>query len=290
MIRIGEFDIVSVMTGSFRLDGGAMFGVVPKVMWSAREDVDADNRILLATRSVLAVSDDRTRVVLIDTGCGPKWSAEEASRFDIEVVPDAVGQALKERWQLSPRDVTDVIITHLHFDHNGGLTEWVDAPGGPTRLCFPNARHWIHRRHWEHARSPNERDKASFLSRDFEILEGSGVLEIVDGDSPDSPWPGLRFNVCSGHTPGQLLPVFCDASSELIFTGDVIPTSSHLRVPWVMAYDLEPLRTMAEKKAMLDRCRIRGAWLVYPHDHRFAGSVVDCSASRPIIARTLDLA
>ena len=289
MLTIGKFDIVSVQTGTFRLDGGAMFGVVPKVLWSDRDEPDEQNRILLATRTLIAASPDRRHVILVDTGCGTKWPADEADRFDIRHDGNAIAKGLDEHFGLSVDDVTDVIVTHLHFDHNGGLTEWESEPGGKTRPCFPKARHWIHREHWQHVLQPTDKDRASFLERDFDVLQASGLLTFVEGEEPASPWEGIRFFVSRGHTVCQLLPVFRDDRRELLFTGDVFPTASHLRIPWVMAYDLEPLRTIEEKKRILGWCAERGMWLAFPHDHRTAGVRMDMTAGRPTVADSLDL-
>lgn len=289
MIRIGEFEIISVRTGSVRLDGGAMFGVVPRVLWAPHEDVDDQNRILLATRTLVAASSNRQHVILTDTGAGTKWSEKEGARFDVQFDPDAIGRALQKHFGLRPAQVTDIIVTHLHFDHNGGLTEWTDEPGGDTRLVYPHARHWIHRRQWEHARNPHDKDRASFLTRDFEALESASVLNVVDGDEPTAPWPGVRFMVSHGHSPGQLLPVFHDDEQELVLTGDVFPTSSHLRAPWVMAYDLEPLRTIEEKKRILKECRDGRTRLAFPHDDRLGGGEIEFANDRPFIAKPLDL-
>ena len=139
-----------------------MFGVVPKALWARTSPPDDLNRISLVTRTLLAVDRSSGRVILVDTGCGTKWDPDKAERFAIEHDPGAIPGALKELG-LSAEDVTDVVVTHLHFDHNGGLTAWADQAGGPTRLCFPKARHWIHGKHWEHARHPHLKDRASFL-------------------------------------------------------------------------------------------------------------------------------
>ena len=145
MMRIDPYEVYSVVTGSIRLDGGAMFGVVPKVLWESVADVDEANRILLKTRTLLAVNRGECRVILVDTGCGTKWTPEKAGRFAIHYDEDAVPETLASMG-LSANEVTDVVITHLHFDHNGGLTEWFDDPDGPTTLRYPQARHWVHRR------------------------------------------------------------------------------------------------------------------------------------------------
>ncbi len=289
MIEIGEFQILSIETGTFRLDGGAMFGVVPKTLWAPHEDVDEQNRILLATRTLVAVSRDRKHVILVDTGTGTKWSGKEASRFAVAYDGEAIGRALSSHFGLTADDVTDIIVTHLHFDHNGGLTVWSGEPGGDTCLRFPGARLWLHRRQWDHVQLPSEKDRASFLKRDYDILEACAEMSFVDGAEPVAPWPGLRFFASDGHTPGQLLPIFSDGERSLMFTGDVFPTSSHLRPAWVMAYDLEPLKTIAEKKHILGWCRGNGLTLAFPHDHRLGGAVIDFANGKPFVAHPLDI-
>jgi glyoxylase-like metal-dependent hydrolase (beta-lactamase superfamily II) len=162
MIRVGQWEMESVECGRFRLDGGAMFGVVPKVIWARGANVDDQNRVLLANRALIATHGRSGRIVIVDTGTGSKWNAVDAERFAIQSTPEAIDDVLSARGA-SPDDVTDIVATHLHFDHCGGMTVWAGEPGGPTELRFPNARHWVHRRHWEHAHRPTLRDRASFL-------------------------------------------------------------------------------------------------------------------------------
>jgi glyoxylase-like metal-dependent hydrolase (beta-lactamase superfamily II) len=150
MIDAKPYEIRSIITGTVALDGGAMFGVVPKALWSSKFDADDENRILLASRSLLAVDRQAGRAILVDTGCGTKWEAKLRERYGISDTGETLPQALAEA-DLRMEDITDVVISHLHFDHNGGLTEWVDRRGGPTRLRFPQARHWVHEQHWAHA-------------------------------------------------------------------------------------------------------------------------------------------
>lgn len=180
MQKIDPFELYSVVNGTLRLDGGAMFGVVPKVLWKNINDVDEQNRILLATRTLLAVDRSRGRVILVDTGCGTKWQPKQADRYAINHDQSAVPDALLAIG-LSPDDVTDVVITHLHFDHNGGLTYWYDEPGRAARLTYPKARHWVHRGHWKHAANPHFKDRGSFLPEDFAALDASGLLNFVEG-------------------------------------------------------------------------------------------------------------
>ncbi len=267
-----------------------MFGVVPKVLWEPKCDVDPLNRILLAMRTLLAVERGGARLILVDTGAGTKWTPNEAERYAVEVRPDAVGEALRAVGRTAD-DVTDVVVTHLHFDHNGGLTDWAGAPGSETVLRYPRARHWIHRRHWEHAARPYLKDRASFLARDFEALTDAGVLSFVEGDTPGSAIPGVEWFVSSGHTPSQLLPIFGEPGGPgLLFTGDVIPTSHHLALPWVMAYDVEPLRTIAEKEQIARLCERGTVRLAFPHDPQVGGAEVESKGGRLTLRTPLDLA
>lgn len=288
MIRIEPFEIYSVVTGTVRLDGGAMFGVVPKAMWSKKADTDELNRILVAMRTLIAVDRSAGRVILVDTGAGTKWDPDQARRFDIRYDADAIGRALSAIG-LSLESVTDIVVTHLHFDHNGGLTRFKDRFGEELVLCFPQARHWIHRRHLEHAKSPSLKDRASFIRHDFEPLEEARVLQPVEGDEPEGPFEGLTWFVSSGHTPGQLHPIFGTGEQRLLFVGDVVPTTLHVDLPWVMAYDVEPLKTIEEKQRIFKWCRDEGLLLAFPHDPSVAGVSLNGTPEKPIIAAPLDL-
>jgi len=284
MIFVDPFEIRSIVTGWFRLDGGAMFGVVPKELWSDRVDVDERNRIKLAMRTLLAIDRAAGRVVLVDTGAGTKWDPKSADRFAIDYDGQAIERALAEEG-LSGDEVTDVVVTHLHFDHNGGLTEWADGPGGETRLRFPRARHWLHEAHWKHARRPTPKDKASFLPVDLSGLEDA--LTLLTGDAPADPMLGVSWFISHGHTPFQIHPVFGAGESKLIFTGDVIPTTNHISLPWVMAYDLLPVSTISEKQMIYARCRSGETCLAFPHDPELSGVTLDAGADRPTMEQGL---
>ncbi len=288
MLKIDPFELHSVVTGTVRLDGGAMFGVVPKVLWEAVTDVDDSNRILLNTRTLLAVDRSQGRVVLVDTGCGAKWSQGKADRFAVRYDPQAVPNALASIG-LFVDDVTDVVITHLHFDHNGGLTYWYDEPDGPTRSTYPKARHWVHQRQWEHANQPTVKDRASFVREDFAVLAEEGLLHMVEGHEPDPPFDGAAWFVSNGHTPCQLHPVFGTGSQRLMFIGDLVPTVAHLRLGWVMAYDLHPMTTIAERETVYRRCLEKGLLLAFPHDPKVGGVAIGGTVERPIVARSLPL-
>lgn len=282
MFKAPPYEVYSVVTGTLRLDGGAMFGVVPKVLWRHKVDVDDENRILLAMRTLVAVDRKRQRVIVVDTGAGTKWRRDKAERFAIDYNAAAINHALAAIG-LTERHVTDVVVTHLHFDHNGGLTEWTDAAGGPTRLRFPSARHWVHRDHWRHAHHPTGKDRASFLTEDFAALERSDALSLVDGDEPDAPYPGMAWYVSHGHTPAQLHPIFGTGTQRVMFVGDIIPTAAHVQPAWVMAYDLHPLTTIEEKAQMLARSIDEAMAIAFPHDPRVAVARVTGTPQRPAL-------
>jgi glyoxylase-like metal-dependent hydrolase (beta-lactamase superfamily II) len=267
-----------------------MFGVVPKVLWQNVSDVDDENRIQLCTRTLLVINRRIDRVIIVDTGCGPKWSPDKAERYAIKPDPHAIPSALK-RLGLAADAVTDVIVTHLHFDHNGGLAEWVDGSDGATRLIFPNARHCIHRQHWEHARSPHVKDRGSFIEADFAALDEHDKLHLLDGETPEPLCDGVDWLVSHGHTPYQIHPIFSSGKGEnrksLLFVGDLVPTIAHLRLPWVMAYDVQPLVTIDEKGRIFERCLGEGLLLAFPHDPKVGGVAIEGTASRPIVSRTL---
>lgn len=288
MLEVGPWQIASIVTGHVRLDGGAMFGVVPRVLWEKVAPPDELHRILLATRTLVALHRRAGRIVLVDTGCGSKWPADKARRYGVEPIPGAIDQALA-RQGADPADVTDVIATHLHFDHCGGMTEWAQDPGGPARLRFPKARHWVHRRHWARACAPTLRDRASFVVEDFAALEPAGALALVDGGPGPSPIAALSWEISDGHTPGQLLPRFHggDGAADLLFIGDLCPTAAHLPPTWVMAYDLEPLKSLDERLATYARWRESAFSVAFPHDPRHGIVTLAFDKDRPRVDQVL---
>jgi len=285
MIKIGNFQIYSIVTGTIALDGGAMYGVVPKVLWSKVEEVDELNRVKLAMRTLLAIDSQHGRIILVDGGAGNKWPEEERERYAIETHPNAIFEALKTL-SLSSTDVTDVILTHLHFDHVGGFS--YSDERGETLPTFPRARHWIHEGHWRHANAPTERDRASFLKRDLAFLHTSNLLRFVTGDNPEPTLKGVEWFVSNGHTPYMLLPIFKGETFDLMFAGDLIPNANQLNPAWSMSYDLFPLTILSERKEVLKRCLETGMRLAFPHDMKMAGAAVMFDGRRYSVKEALD--
>ncbi|RMH69290.1 MAG: MBL fold metallo-hydrolase [Gemmatimonadetes bacterium] len=258
-MKIANYELKIVDSGRFALDGGAMFGVVPKVLWERTSPPDERNRIPLATRNLLLISPDRK--ILIDNGCGDKWTTKLAQIYKIDPHQCSLTSALAEHG-LTPADITDVILTHLHFDHAGGSTQY-DAVGNliPT---FPNATYHVQKENWEWAHNPTERDQASYLKADFAPLGAEGMVNLIEGEG--EIFPNIRVKVCYGHTAAQQHPIIFDDETTLFYCGDLIPTFAHLPYPWIMGYDLRPLVTLAEKKAILPQALEKNWILFSEHD------------------------
>lgn len=256
----------SVLTSRFGLDGGAMFGIIPKPMWAKKVPVDDLNRIDMVTRSLLIVGKGRN--ILVDTGNGDKWPEKLREIYRIDTDSVNIESSL-EAYGLAEKDVTDVILTHLHFDHAGGSTR---IEGGELVPTFPNARYYVQRQNYQHANSPNDRDRASYLAENWRPLQQRGVLELVDG--PREILPGIHVKISDGHTPGQQLPFLSEGDVTVLYCGDLFPTHVHVPVPWIMGYDLAPLTIIEEKKQVLAQA-VAGNWIFfYGHDHKHAATRV----------------
>jgi glyoxylase-like metal-dependent hydrolase (beta-lactamase superfamily II) len=264
--RLGDFRVHALEVGLVRLDGGAMFGVVPKPLWEKRIPADARNRIPLAMRSLLVETPDR--LVLVETGLGNK---ENEKFLDIYGVENAAtpGSGFPDRLQeaiaavgFSPADVEVVIDTHLHFDHAGGNT-YADAEG-QVRLSFPNARYVVQKGEWEWAHWSNERTSASYLGHNYDPVMEAGRLELVEGDREIVP--GVSVYRTPGHCPHHQSVLLRSGGETACFLADVMPTFAHLPLPWIMGYDVEPLVTLESKRALLERAVEEGWLLVSTHD------------------------
>jgi glyoxylase-like metal-dependent hydrolase (beta-lactamase superfamily II) len=254
--------VTAIDAGSLWLDGGAMFGVVPKPLWGRRSPADAKNRIPLAMRCLLVETDEAT--VLVDTGLGNKETEKFRSIYAVENdgKPTRLESSLAELG-IGPADVDVVVATHLHFDHAGGGTRL--DPDGEIRPTFPEARYLVSAGEYEFARRDNERIRASYMARNFEPLAEAGCLELV----PDSVEvvPGVRLIHSPGHTPHhQSVLVDLGDETQLLFLADLVPTTAHLPLPWIMGYDVEPLLTLESKRELLTRAAREGWWLAFEHD------------------------
>jgi glyoxylase-like metal-dependent hydrolase (beta-lactamase superfamily II) len=256
-LELGDWTVYTLETGALWLDGGAMFGSVPKPLWSRTHPPDERNRIRLAMRCLLLVG--RGRRVLVDVGLGDKSDAKFRDIFRVEDAPslqDSLGAA-----GFGPGDITDVVLTHLHFDHAGGSTV---RDGDGLRPALPQARYHVQRRNWENAHAPNPRERASYLRENFDPLEQAGVLDFWEGDA--RPWPGVSLVTAEGHTRGQQLVRIEGGARVLYFVADLIPMTAHVRIPYVMGYDIAAIETMAEKQSLLGRAVDEGAWIALEHD------------------------
>lgn len=259
MIRfvLGDVRLTVLQAGRLRLDGGAMFGVVPKAVWERKRPADLRNRILLGM-NVLLVEDGRRRI-LVDTGAGTAWDETGRDRYGIETASAA---DLLAPAGLRPEHVDLVICSHLHFDHAGGNTE--RRPDGRLVASYPNAHYIVQRGELALARHPNERTRGSYRSQDFEPLAEDGRLREVEGSTWVAPY--LELRLAPGHTPFHQVPLVRTREGTVAFLADLVPTSSHVPYPYIMAYDLEPLATLATKKRLLPEAARQGWLLVFEHD------------------------
>jgi len=251
-------------TGHFKLDGGAMFGVVPKALWNRHQPADENNRCTWAMRCLLIEA--HGRVILIDTGMGNKQDDKFRSHFE----PHGEGDLLASiaRAGYTREEITDVVLTHLHFDHCGGAVQ--KRPNGDLELTFPNAIHWSEENHWKWATEPNPRERASFLKENILPIKESGMLKFVNDDTEIIP--ELWFAIADGHTHGMLIPHLEIGEETLVFMADLLPSPTHIPLAWVMGYDIDPLQTIREKEAFLAEATENNFILFYEHD-----PVIECS-------------
>lgn len=266
-VQVGELRLHALHAGTQRLDGGAMFGVVPKPLWSRRIPADERNRITLAMRPLLIEHPDG--LVLVDTGLGNKETDKFRDIYGIDNAGAAGRTALEDAIRASghaPDDVKIVVNTHLHFDHCGGNTFIAaDDPDRRVQAAFPNARYVAHRRELEYARRANERTQASYFPHNWEVLQESGALELIDGPA-GTIVPGVRVLVTPGHTPWHMSVLLESKGEALLYPADTIPTAHHIPLPWIMGYDVEPLRTLESKRALYTRGTAEGWRVIFEHD------------------------
>lgn len=258
---MGRYEVSTLIDARFAVDGGAMFGVVPRTVWEKDFPPDDRNRVPLASRCLVAVDRAARRVVLVGSGIGGRWDPRRAGWLALDRSGGGVEAGLAALG-LSREDVTDVILTHLHADHAGGIARL--GADGRLELTFPRARHHVQRRAWQLAHAPTEKDAEMFRPDDLELLGHSNLLHLVDGDA--ELLAEVELVASEGHTAGLQLPRFRGAGGHLTWCGDVIPTHAHLRPAWVAAYDLLPVTTIEEKKVLLAEALEDDGVLAFEHD------------------------
>ena len=249
-----------IHAGTFKLDGGAMFGVVPKSLWEKANLPDARNLCTWAMRCLLIDRGDRR--VLIDTGMGDKQDAKFFSYYQPEQ-PDALRQSLQANGY-DFEDITDVLLTHLHFDHVGGAL--YRSEDGSIRPRFPKATYWTSREHWAAATQPNERERASFLTENILPLQELGRLRFFEEADLSALMPELRLHYVCGHTESMVLVQIEWGGKTILYCADLIPSAAHIPLPWLMAYDVRPLITLQEKQRFLHEAAAKGWILFFEHD------------------------
>lgn len=255
--------IHTVDTGYFKLDGGAMFGVVPRQLWERLNPPDDRNMCTWAMRCLLV--EHQYRLILFDTGIGDKQDAKFRSHFSPHGEASLLG-SIRQRG-FTPEDITDVFLTHLHFDHVGGAVRRTrDGELVPT---FPKARYWSNERHYAWALEPNAREKASFLKENFVPLQEHGVLHFIpESDQPREWLPGIQVRFLYGHTEAMMMPVFDLGDQKVYYGVDLLPSSFHIGMPYVMSYDVRPLKTLEEKATLYQELQGEPHLLVFEHDPR----------------------
>jgi glyoxylase-like metal-dependent hydrolase (beta-lactamase superfamily II) len=251
--------IYPIETGNFKLDGGAMFGVVPKTIWQKTNPADANNLIDMSMRCMLI--EDGNRLILIDTGLGDKQSQKFFGYYAL--FGDFTLDGSLAKYGFHRDEITDVFLTHLHFDHCGGVIEWNTAK---TLLqpAFKNAKIWSNDQHWEWATNPNPREKASFLKENIQPIQESGQLHFIDNNAKDQI--GFEVLFMDGHTEKQMLPKLQYQEKTVVFMADLLPTVGHIPLPYVMGYDTRPLLTLKEKEMFLNEAASHNYYLFLEHD------------------------
>jgi glyoxylase-like metal-dependent hydrolase (beta-lactamase superfamily II) len=254
MLAFGRFKVSLVDFGTFRLDGGSMFGSVPKNLWTKKIPADNENCIPLALRSLKIEVDDR--VFLVDVGIGEKWNEKQRAIFGIKNAPAA-------SLGLAPESITDIVLTHLHFDHAGGISRYKAGSSEEVELTYPQATVHVQRANLENAQSPNPKERASYLKENYAILT-TGKLNLLEGETEIIP--GFLVRTFNGHTRGQQTVELINGDTSLVFPTDLIPTSHHLPVPFHMGYDICAETILREKERFLTRCVERNSIVVFQHD------------------------
>jgi glyoxylase-like metal-dependent hydrolase (beta-lactamase superfamily II) len=263
----GSYTIQILETGRMAMDGGAVFGPIPKALWQKKVATDEFNRVAMVTRSILISSGGRR--ILVDTGLGNHLQEKLRKIYRIEAGSDNLATALNDAG-CQPDEITDVILTHLHFDHTGGALNFARDEPLPA---FPNAVYHVQRSNFDWANTPCEIDRASYIRRNFYPLFEMGKLHLLDGET--EIFPGIELLTSDGHTPGQQHVLIHDDRTPVFFCGDLFPTVFHLPTAWISAYDLQPLKLIEEKKRIVQRVVDENWRIIFPHDPAIAAAFIE---------------
>jgi glyoxylase-like metal-dependent hydrolase (beta-lactamase superfamily II) len=273
-MKLGDLEVIPLFDGFFRLDGGAMFGVVPKPLWEKRMTADDRNRIRLGTRPLLVRGE---KLMVVDAGNGEKMDEKSAAIYGLDRSRN-LDHALADNG-LATADVDVVLATHLHFDHAGGFTR--RTASGDLTPSFPRARYVVRRGEWQDAMAPNERNRASYLAENFAPLADANLIDFIDRD--DTIMDGVRVQRTGGHTMHHQIVWLESGGRTAVFAADLIPTTAHVDVPWVMGYDLYPMDTLAFKRTFVREAIEREYLIFFEHDPVIAAGYIREKDGRPYV-------
>ena len=280
-MQIGKYKVHTIESGNLLLDGGAMYGVIPKPLWEKSSPADEKNRINLKTRHMLLVSDEKK--ILIDTGSGKNWNEKFEKIYGIDYSQHDMFSALS-KIGVNPDEITDVILTHLHFDHVGGA---VIFENGKPIPAFHNATYHVQKKQYEWALNPSDRDRASYFKERYVTLAEEGILKQYNGNFQFDK--NIDLVVVNGHTPSQQLVKLSDTANTLFYCADLVPLASHISLPYIMGYDLNPLETLNEKKKILSQA-VEEKWhLFFEHDPNIAAGTIKMGERGFVFDKTFEV-
>ncbi len=265
-MNIGKYKISTIEPGTFGLDGGAMFGIIPKPLWNKTTPADEKNRIKLGTRCLLLESESKK--ILIDTGMGDIWNEKYRKIYAIDQPENALVNLLEEK-NIKPDEITDVILTHLHFDHVGGAVVFDNGKAIPA---FSNAKYHVQKDQFEWASEPSDKDKGSFVKSTFLPLRKEGLLKFVKGEKQFDD--EITLIPTGGHTFGHQIVKIQDSSNTLLYCADLIPTAAHIPLPYIMGYDINPLISIEEKRMYLNLADTQEWKILFEHDPEYVGATI----------------